>query len=141
MDKDMKMLNKIQIKNEKASSLVEVMMATLIMVVAFSGLIQVFLTSSILSDMSGHITAAVNEAQSQIEEIRTHDYAEIVTDYASGGSPGNTFTPSMANATGLITTGTLFSEDLTYIEVQVNWTETNGRSMSTTLASFLTKKI
>jgi hypothetical protein len=120
--------------NNKASSLVEVMVAVGIMVLVFSGLLQVFLTSSLLMEMSGNITAAVSEAQSKIDEIRGHDFDDITTDYGSGGTPGDSFTPILISGTGEIDVTTA-GTGLLEVEVIINWTEKSGRSMSTTLAT------
>jgi len=134
MDKHMKRKKRSNFHNERASSLVEVMVAIGIMVVVFSGLLQVFLTSSLLSEMSANISASVSEAQNKIEEIRGHEFDDIATDYGASGTPGDTFTPALLGGSGEINLTTL-GTGLLQVEVIVDWTEKNGRAMSTTLAT------
>ena len=128
-----------KIAGKQGSSLVEVMIAAGIIVIVFAGMLQVFIFSSVLGEMSGDITLAVNEAQSVMEEIRGYDFDDITTDYGSGGTPGDTFTLTLLNGTGAIAVTTV-NASLLQVLVTVNWTENNGRSMSTSLETLVAKR-
>jgi len=130
---------KKKIGSKKGASLVEVLVAAAIIVLAFTGLLQVFLYSGVLAEMSGNITLAVQEAQSKIEEIRSHDFDSISTDYGGGGTPGNTFTSALQNGTGAVTI-TAVNADLLNVSVTVDWAERNGRTMTTSLATLLARR-
>ena len=57
-----------------------------------------------------------------MEEIRNHDFNAIAVDYASGGTPGNTFALTSLNGTGTITTSQVGgSSELLQIQVDVAW--------------------
>ena len=120
---------------KKGSSLVEVVVAVGVLLTVLSGLLQVFLTSTLLSEMSGNISAATIEAQDKIEEIRGHEFDDITTDYGLSGTPGDTFTPLLLNnGSGQINLTTM-GTGLLQVEVVVSWTERSGRAMNTTLAT------
>jgi len=134
----MDMISK-KILGKKGSSLVEVMIATAIIVTVFAGLLQVFIFSNVLAEMSGNITLAINEAQSVIEEIRGHDFDSITTDYGSSGTPGDDFNLTLLDGTGQIAVTTV-NASLLRILVTVDWTERNGRTMSTSLETLVAKR-
>jgi len=122
-----KAIQKIQ-KSRKGVSLVEIIVTIGIIVIVFAGLIQVFLYSSVISEMAGNITLTISEAQSKLEEIRGHDFDSITTDYGSGGTPGNTFSLALINGMGVIYITTINS-DLLLVEIVVSWREKNNRIM------------
>jgi prepilin-type N-terminal cleavage/methylation domain-containing protein len=107
-------------------TLVEVLVAVGILAVVIVGLLRLFIYCSILSDLSGNMTLATNEAQSKLEEIRNHDYGSIVTDYSSGGTPGNTFNLTELTGMGVITIDNS-NPDLLQIDINVSWQNKDGR--------------
>jgi len=128
-----------RIRQRSGASMVEVMVAVGVMVIVFAGLLQVFLYSSVLGEMSGNITTAVSAAQSQLEEIRGHEFDDITTDYGVSGTPGDTFSVGMNGGAGAITI-TSVETNLLQVQVTVSWTEKNGRAMSTSMTSLLAKR-
>ena len=118
--------HKMKISSNNGYSLAEVMIAAAILIVVIAGLIQLFVYTSALSDISKDTTTAVNEAQSKLEEIRNSNYAAITTNYASGGTPGNTFTPSAVTGKGIIYIDSSNS-NLLVIEVDVSFRTRKGR--------------
>ena len=128
-----------KLKQRKGASLVEVMVAAGVMVIVFAGLLQVFLYSTILSDMSGNIIAATANAQDILEEMKAHDFDSIVTDYGASGTPGDTFTAWASNGTGQITI-TALEPDLLQIDIVVSWTERSTRAMSESLTGLIAKR-
>lgn len=107
-------------------SLIEILMATVILVVAVTGLIQLFIYCSILSEESRNLAQAMTEAQSTFEKISNDNYSAIITDYAAGGTPGNKFDLSQGNGKGVIYIDSS-NPDLLKIEIVVSWRNQNGR--------------
>jgi prepilin-type N-terminal cleavage/methylation domain-containing protein len=91
------------IKSGQGMTLVELLVVVGILAVVVLGLIQTFLTGAMLTDLSNRKTIAFGEAQDKMEEIRNHTYSLVAADYASGGTPGNTFNLSQVAGKGRIT--------------------------------------
>ncbi|OGX36786.1 MAG: hypothetical protein A3G91_00815 [Omnitrophica WOR_2 bacterium RIFCSPLOWO2_12_FULL_50_9] len=122
-------------------TLVEVLIAVGILAIVIVGLLQLFVSCSALAEAAGNTTFALNEAQNKMEEIRNHDFDSIATDYASGGTPGNTFTLSTLNGTGTVATSQVGgSSELLQIGIDVSWQNKNGRSFSTTLTGLIAQR-
>ncbi len=104
------------IKAKQGFTLVELLVVVSILAIVILGLIETFLVGAILSDLSNRKTIAFGEAQDKLEEILNHNYDLITTDYASGGTPGNTFNLSQITGKGAITidssTATLLKIDV-----------------------------
>ncbi len=128
------------LKNQ-AFTLVEVLIAIGILTVVIVGLLQLFVYCSRLAEAAGNTTLAINEAQNKIEEIRNHDFNAIATDYASGGTPGNTFTLTSLNGTGTVTPSQVGgSSELLQIQISVAWQNKNSRNFSTTLTGLIAER-
>ena len=134
-------LRKIIFPGQKGFTLVEVLIAVGILAVVIVGLLQLFVYCSTLAEAAGNTTLAINEAQNKMEEIRNHDFNAIAVDYASGGTPGNTFALTSLNGTGTITTSQVGgSYELLQIQVDVAWQNKNGRNFSTALTSLIARR-
>lgn len=107
-------------------TLVELLLVVVIFAVVILGMLQLYIYTSTASEMAGNKTLAVTEAANKIEEIRNHEFSDIVTDYSSGGTPGNTF--SLTYLTGK---GTIYIDssnpELLQIEVVVCWSDKYSR--------------
>ena len=128
---------------DRGFTLVEVLIAVGILAVVIVGLLQLFVYCSTLAEAAGNTTLAVNEAQNKIEEIRNHNFTSIATDYASGGTPGNTFPVPDRDGTGTIGTGTITtsqvggSSALLQIQINVSWQNKNSRNFATALTGLI----
>ena len=107
-------------------SLAEALVTLGLVVVIVTGVLQLFIYCAVLSELSGKMTGVVSEAQAKVEEIFNHSYTLITTDYASGGSPGNTFDLTQATGKGIILIDSS-NADLLQIEVVVSWRNRNNR--------------
>lgn len=111
-----------QRNGKKGFTLLEVLITAGILVVVIGGLIRLFIHCSVLSESTGNMALAMADAQTVMEEIRGHDYSLITTDYASGGTPGNTFNVSIGTGMGK---GVIYLDssnaDLLQITVVVCW--------------------
>jgi prepilin-type N-terminal cleavage/methylation domain-containing protein len=127
--------------SRRGFTLVEVMISVGVLAFVIVGLLQLFVYCSTLADAAGNMTLAVNEAQTKMEEIRDHDFDSIAADYASGGTPGNTFTLSGPSGTGTITVSQVEgSSQLLQVQIGASWQNKDGRSASTTLISYIAKR-
>ena len=84
-------------------TIVEVIIAAMIIVVGLAGVVQVFYYARGQGEISANLTYALSAAQDKMEEIRNHTFSSIITDYSSGGTPGNTFALSEITGKGVIT--------------------------------------
>lgn len=116
----------LKLQTNRGFTLTEVLVSAAILVVVSVGLIQVFLRASALSSLSGNMTIAMSEAQDKIEEIRNHDFDLIMTDYVSGGTPGDIFSLSEVTGTGKIYISNA-NPDLLEMEVVISWQEKDDR--------------
>lgn len=113
-------------KNKNGFTLVEVMVVVGILAVVVVGMLQLFVAISVQSGMAGNKTLAVSEAQTKLEEIHKHNFNSITVDYAMGGTPGNTFVPSMLKGSGAIEI-TAINSELIEIGVKVCWEDKYNR--------------
>ena len=122
-------------------TLVEVLIAIGILTVVIVGLLQLFVYCSTLAEAAGNTTLAVNETQNKMEEIRNHNFSTLAVDYASGGTPGNTFTLTSLNGTGTITISQFGgSSSLLQTQINVSWQNKNSRNFSTALTSLIARR-
>lgn len=122
-------------------TLTEVLIAVGILAIVIVGLLQLFVYCSTLAEAAGNTTLAINAAQNKMEEIRNHNFGSIPTDYASGGTPGNTFTLTNLNGTGTITTSQVGgNSQLLQIQIDASWQNKNGRNFSTALTGLIAKR-
>lgn len=120
------MTNMLKANNNEGFTLVEVMIVALILAVVLTGMIQLYIQTSAQVELSRSKTLAISEAQSTIEKIRNHAYADIVTDYGSGGTPGNTFSVPGLDAMGVVTIDNS-NPDLLELDVIVSWSDKYNR--------------
>ena len=107
-------------------TLVEVLITAAVTSIVTVGLIQLFIYCSMLSQLAGNLTNATTDALTRLEEIRDHDYDLVTTDYASGGTPGNTFDPTQGTGKGIIYIDAS-NTDLLQIEIDISFQNKNGR--------------
>ena len=111
-------------KAHSGVTFVELLITSAILSVVILGCLQLFIYSSTEAEMTGNLTSALTETQNKIEEIRNHTYSNIVTDYASGGTPGNTFNLTLLTGKGIVyidnSTAPCNSE-LLCLQVVVSW--------------------
>ncbi len=89
-------------KDMSGFTIVEVVIAVLTLTIAIAGVLGLLIYTATLSDMAANQTLAVNEAQSQLEQIRNYNFSDIIAAYSSGGTPGNIFTPASVTGKGTI---------------------------------------
>lgn len=107
-------------------SLPELVLVAGILAFALTGLIRLYIYTSVEGALAGNKTVAVSEAQDKLEEIRNHDFSLITADYGSGGTPGNVFDLSQLDGKGIIYIDSSNSE-LLVIKVVVCWRDKYDR--------------
>lgn len=113
-------MRKINLFKGRGFSLIEMMVAILILAVAIIGLLKLFVYTLNLNKLAGDMNIAISEAQGKLEEMRNCDFDDITTDYASGGTPGNTFSLARLNGAGIIYIDST-NPELLKIEIVVSW--------------------
>ena len=122
-------------KNYKSFTLVELLLAVIILGFTLTGLLKVFIQCSVLSELARNKTAVMSLLQGRMEEIRNHDYDTIVSDYANGSTPGDTFSLSPLTGMGVtyIEEFTAGDADLLVIKVVGSWEDKYGRIIGSDL--------
>jgi prepilin-type N-terminal cleavage/methylation domain-containing protein len=110
---------KVLSKTIKGFTLVELLLATIILSVVLVGLLQLFIRCSVLTELSNNVTAAMSEAQGKMEEIRNYDFDSIATDYVAGGAL-NPFDLTQLTGKGVIYIDSS-NADLLEIEIVISW--------------------
>lgn len=97
-----------------------------ILAVCVTSVLQLFIHTNTLAEMAGNKTAAISEAQTKIEQIRTAAYDDITSLYASGGTPGNIFDTTLLPGKGVIYIDST-NPELLEVEVVVCWEDKYDR--------------
>ena len=117
---------KNHLKNKEGFTLVELVFVIGILASIAVGMVQLYIHTAAMADLSGNVSIAVSQAQNILEEIREHDYDLISADYGAGGNPGNKFDLTLMTGKGRIYLDTSNAE-LIEIEVVVSWEDRYGR--------------
>jgi prepilin-type N-terminal cleavage/methylation domain-containing protein len=107
-------------------TLIELLIVVAMLALVITGMIKLFIYTSVLAEISGNKTVAVGEAQDMLEAIREHNYDDIAVDYASGGTPGNIFALDELNGKGAIYIDNS-NPELLILKVVVSWRNKYGR--------------
>lgn len=107
-------------------SLAELLVTVGILVVVIVVLLQLFVYNSVLAELSGNMGYVLSDAQTKLEEIKNSDFSLITTNYASGGTPGNTFDLSQGQGKGVIYIDSS-NANLLQITVVICWKNKDGR--------------
>lgn len=125
-------------KSKRGLTLVEALVATLILSIVIVGVVALFAkTRDFLSQIKEN-SIANNTLNERLEEIRGMDYTSIL-------ALGTTFTAAgfsqLKSATGSVTVDDPFSKsDIRRITLTVSWTSAQGRAKSKSLAMLVTNK-
>ncbi len=121
--------------NKSGFTLIELMIGAAVLIIALVGLLATYTGSFNLNETARNLTIAMNVNQEKLEEIRNHDFDSIVTDYSSGGSPGDTFSPSLLDGSGIIEVindgsdvpAGVTSPDLIQVTITISWRQKGNR--------------
>ena len=117
----------LKLKNRQGFSLIEILVAAFVLTIGILSTLQLFIYCSYLTEMSGNTNYVIDQAQAKIDEMRNSAFSTITTNYAAGGTPGNTFTLTNPTGMGVITINAS-TADLLQVEVNICWkNESNDR--------------
>jgi Tfp pilus assembly protein PilV len=121
----------------KAFSLVEILIAAVILIIVLGGLLHLFNHCLTLSTQSANIVTATAEGYSKLEEIRLHEYDDIVADYN-----GNVFALQQLNGNCLVNAAYVdeTNQNLLQVTVTVNYIEKANRAATLTLTTLIAKR-
>lgn len=109
-------------QSHKGFTLLELMLAAAVLIVAISGLVAAFVGCYALNETARNLTFATMGAQQKLEEIREHNFYNIYSDYN-----GTTFgVTGIAEAKGRVDIDNT-NPDLLKITVTVCWKQVGGR--------------
>ena len=116
--------NKIRSKEfhgQQGLTLVELMIAAVIMVTAFTGVLLTYIKCVELSELSKNSSIALSAAKNQLENIKNTPFANIFVNYNQVSF----------NPTGLTGKGVSYVDnsnpDLLKVTISVSWRQSNGR--------------
>ena len=129
-------------KYSKGVTLIELLFATVILVVALCGLLEFYVNCLFLNDSTRNLTLAVSHAQYVMEEISDSDFASLESAVVNGSWDWNEAEISSKNLMSLsdetIDTAIFQSGDPLGIAVLVSWKDRNGRSQQKVLQTLVT---
>ncbi len=111
---------------KKAFTLVELVIVAAILGISIVGMMKLYIYTTVLSKLSENKTLATGEVQSKLELMRNHDFNNILADYSSGGTPGNTFQLTNLDGIGIIYINSA-NNDLYEVEIVACWRDKYGR--------------
>lgn len=112
-------------KEKQGFTLIEVVIATGIVVTVVLGTLSFYRHMILLSRYNQGYALALQEAQAKLEEMRAHPYSRLTIDYGTGGAPGDTFPVTGLNGRGVITFDTTDPAALG-VRIVVSWEEKGG---------------
>lgn len=108
-------------RNNGGFTLMEVLVASAVFILAFLGILLSYIRCMELSEMSKNSSSAVAAAKSKIEEIKNTAFSQVLTGYNNVA-----FSPYGVNGRG-ISYVTVSNADLLVVTVSVSWQQRNGR--------------
>ncbi|MBN1870751.1 MAG: type II secretion system protein [Candidatus Omnitrophica bacterium] len=125
-------MNKIS-RNSIGFTLVELLLAVLILGFTLVGLLQVFIRCSVFAEIAQSKSAVMSLLQGRMEDIRQRDYADIVAlyDATASGDPAETFDldPLTGKAAVYITQFNAGDDNLMQIKIVGSWKAQQDRIM------------
>ncbi|MCK5580842.1 MAG: prepilin-type N-terminal cleavage/methylation domain-containing protein [Candidatus Omnitrophica bacterium] len=106
---------------------IEVLIALGISIIVFVGIFQLFIHCTTLVEVSGDKNYVMYKIQQEMEKIRDYNFDLITTDYAPGGTLGNTFTLSPMTGIGVIEVAVIDANKLLKVRIVACWQGKNGR--------------
>lgn len=113
-------------QKKEGFSFPELLVAVGILSVIVVGMIQVFVSSSVLGELSQNSVSAFDQMVSKFEEIRHTNLDDLEAIYGVGGSEGATFAIDLPPGMGLISLDTS-NPDLVQISIQMSYRNKYGR--------------
>ncbi len=110
---------------KKGFTLVEIIIATMIMVVAITGTLQIFYNLMNLSENNDNFVPAMNEIQGKMDEIRNVPFDDIAAKYNNTNFSVDILTNRGVTHSGLISVAALEPDFLLEVRAVVCWRQRN----------------
>lgn len=109
--------------NVAGFTLMELLLAAAILAFTITGLIQVFIQSSAITNLTTDQMFAVSYAENMVETLRNHDFDGVLTDYSSAGTLGTSFYVGEIGGTCTLGVSTLTDADgdVLVFDMTVEW--------------------
>jgi len=120
------MINRSRLSLRSGFTLGELMISVGILAFVLTGMLQLFIYCSVLTEKAANRTMALNEVQSKLEEMRETNFSSIATNYGPGGTPGNTFNLTQVNGKAVIYIDSS-NVDLLLVKIAPSWQTRNNR--------------
>ncbi len=132
------------ILDKKGLTLIEVMLAIMLLGTALVCVLMLFSNSTALITQSNDLVTATTILQQQIETIRTMPFATIVTTYSSPTSFNSSSFADLSNPVGTITVdyplGTTSPyNELLRVTANLTWTGVGGRNYSKSMVTLISE--
>ena len=127
-----------RIVNNRGTSFVEMLLATLILLIVIVGIITLFSKSTVMANQIREHAIVNSTLNERMEEIRNMDYDDILTLPTTFSTTGFN---QIKNAAGSMTLTDSFSNaNIRKVTLTVTWTSSSGRSENRSLVCFVTKE-
>ena len=127
----------------RAFTLIEVMLAIMIISTAMTGVLMTFTKSTALISQTEEIVLATSILQEQVERIRLRAYDNIISTYYPSGTFNSTLFSDLNNPVGTIALDYPYGSGypnnrIVRVVVTLNWTSNGGRAMAKSMVSLIT---
>ena len=123
-------------KQEQGFTLVEVLLTIMILAVALTALLSVFIYGFHLLSRMNQVSLATQAVQEEAEYVRTLSYDDILT---LGSSFTHENLSELENGQGTLTLEDSEGEDIKKLSVSVSWTY-RGRSLQKDVVTYVTRE-
>lgn len=133
---------KMKINKDKAFTLIEVMVATIVIVVSLLGTLSLFNREASLVTVVKDESIVTYAIQEQIELIRRTSYADVITAYSSPTSFSTAGFAFLSNPSGTITLDYPFgavspNDKIVRVNISLSWLSANNRPKTKTIATYV----
>ncbi|MFH1995983.1 MAG: prepilin-type N-terminal cleavage/methylation domain-containing protein [Candidatus Omnitrophota bacterium] len=126
------------IHSTKGMTLIEAMMATAIIAIAFGAIGGLILNSYGYVDHIRATSVAIQAIQEELEIVRNTDYDNILI---MGGAFNTAGLNTLTNGVGAVTVDNpLGDNDIRRVTITVSWTSRIGQAMTRTIATLVTRE-
>ena len=134
----------IQKRENRAFSLVELLVAMVVMGAALGGVLMLFSKGSMFIAQIESNDMAIDILEEQIELIRLNEFDDIITNFFPTGSFTSTGFLQLDNPAGVIMVDYPFGSTapnnrIIRVTIAINWNSSSGQTLSKSLVTYVTR--